>query len=95
MIEISTLIQMTIIMISVALILSNWQPPIPKGQQGLICFIVGGVLGYLFSGFNFDGIMTGLIAASVAFWRSELFKIFSEVREETVDIINTPKSSIK
>lgn len=87
MIEISTLIELVIIMISVSLILSNWQPPVPKGQQGLICVIIGAALGYLLSGFNFEGIMTGLIAASVSFWRGELFKIFHEVKDETVDMM--------
>lgn len=87
MIEISTLIELVIIMISVSLILSNWQPPVPKGQQGLISIIIGGILGYLFSGFDFDGIMTGLIAASVSFWRGDLFKLFDEVKDQTVDLM--------
>lgn len=80
---------MVVVMISISLILSNWQPPFPKGQQGLICFIVGGAFGYLFAGFNYDGIMTGLIAASVAFWRGELFKIFNEVKDETTEIVSS------
>lgn len=90
-IEVTSLIQMVVIMISISLILDSWQPPVPKGQQGLICFILGGIFGYAFAGFNFDGVVTGLIAASVAFWRGELFKIFNEVKDETNDMIGGRK----
>ena len=90
-IEVTSLIQMVVIMISISLILDTWQPPVPKGQQGLICFIAGGICGYVFAGFNFDGVMTGLIASSVAFWRGELFRIFNEVRDETNDMIGGRK----
>lgn len=86
-IELTSLIEMVVVMISISLILNNWQPPIPKGQQGGICLLIGGLLGYLFSGLNFNGIMTGLIAASVSFWRGELFKLFDEVKDETVDLM--------
>lgn len=92
MIEVASLVQMVIVMISISLILGNWRPPVPKGQQGLICFISGGVLGYLFAGFNFDGVMTGLIAASIAFWRKDLFDIFNEVKDETSDMIGGTKN---
>ena len=90
-IEVASLIQLVVIMISISLILSNWQPPIPKGQQGLVCFLAGGLLGYLFTGFNVNGIMTGLIASSISFWRKDLFDIFNEVKDETNDMIGGKK----
>lgn len=87
MIEISSLMHMVVVMISISLILNNWQPPIPKGQQGLLCLLLGGLLGYIFAGGNYEGIMTGLVAASVAFWRGELFQILNEVKSETNEIL--------
>lgn len=92
MIEVTSLIQLVIVMIGVSLILSNWQPPVPKGQQGAICLILGGLLGYIFAGFNIDGVLTGLIAASISFWRKDLFDIFNEVKDETSDIIGGTKN---
>ena len=40
-IEVTSLAKMIVIMISISLMLSNWQPPIPKGQQSLICMCIG------------------------------------------------------
>ena len=90
-IEVASLIRLVVIMISISLILSNWQPPIPKGQQGLVCFLAGGLLGYLFAGFDVNGIMTGLIASSISFWRKDLFDIFNEVKDETHDMLGGKK----
>ena len=88
-IEVASLFKMLIIMISISLILSNWQPPIPRGQQGLVCFICGGILGYTFGGFNIDGVMLGLISSAIAFWRKELFDVFNEVKDETSGLVSS------
>ena len=90
-IEITSLMKMIVIMISISLMLSNWHPPIPKGQQSFICMCIGSGLGYVFGGFAIDGIMLGLISSAVAYWRKELFDIFNEVKEETSDIITNKK----
>ena len=86
-IEVTSLAKMVVIMISISLMLSNWQPPIPKGQQSLICMTLGAFLGYVFGGFTADGVMLGLIASAVAYWRKELFDIFSEVKGETSELL--------
>ena len=91
MIEITALMELVVVMIALSLILAHWQPPVPKGQQGLICLVLGGIMGYLFAGFSYDGIMTGLIAASVSYWRGELFKVFNEVRDEATDLVSSTK----
>lgn len=90
-IEVTVLMELVVVMIALSLVLTYWQPPVPKGQQGLICMVLGGIMGYLFAGFSFDGIMTGLLAASVAYWRGELFKVFNEVRDEATDLVSGTK----
>lgn len=90
-IEVTSLAKMIVIMISISLMLSNWQPPIPRGQQSLICMTIGAGLGYVFGGFAIDGIMLGLISSAVAYWRKELFDIFSEVKDETSELLGGEK----
>lgn len=77
---------MVVIMISISLILDKWQPPIPKGQQGLICICIGAILGYVFYGQTIDGVINGLLSSSIAFWRGDLFKLLSEVRDDATDM---------
>lgn len=80
MIEIKDMLNMLIIMTGIKFTLENWQPPIQKSLQAIICLIIGVGLGFFFDPTK-NGIITGLVGGVVSFWGSALFATVKDITD--------------
>ena len=77
LIDIKEMINLIVILMGMKLTLENWQPPIDKHLQAVICVMAGGGFGIFLLGGK-DGLINGLVAATLSFWG---IKILEEVKE--------------
>lgn len=80
MIEVSSVVQLFLIMVGIKMILENWQPPVQKSLQALILLLVGGVGGYILNPTK-EGVILGLVGGTVAFWGRDVFARMDEIKE--------------
>lgn len=80
MIEIKDMLNMLIIMTGIKFTLENWQPPIQKSLQAIVCLILGVCLG-VFVNPTKDGIVTGLMCGVISFWGSALFATVKDITD--------------
>lgn len=84
-ISVKSLFELIIIVLSIKLIVSKWQPPIQESKQALICIFIGTIIGFLIDQSK-EGIVTGVIGSSFAFFGEELVTAFKGVRKDINDL---------
>ncbi len=82
MIELKSIIELLAIMIGIKLILENWQPPLQKSYQALLMLAVGGFGGWFINPTK-EGLITGLIGGTVAYWGRSIFAEIEEIKESS------------
>lgn len=85
MIELQSIIELLSIMIGIKLILENWQPPLQKSYQALLMLVIGGLGGY-FINTSKEGIITGLIGGTVAYWGRGIFAEIEDLKEANEEV---------
>lgn len=90
MIEVSSIIQLLLIMLGIKLILENWQPPLQKSLQALVLLLIGGVGGFILNP-SIEGAILGLVGGTVAFWGRDVFAKLDELEDVKKEI----KSDLK
>lgn len=78
----STIIQVSLVLIIVGLILSNWEPPIKAQYRAMLMITIGGTLGHYLG----CGIIWGVIIAGLVFFKDKLVEEVKLVRGSFNDI---------
>lgn len=84
LIEIKSIVEILIILVGVKLILENWQPPLPISHQAIIMTILSGVTG-CFINPSKEGLVTGILTGTIAFWGRSVFAEIDEIRDANND----------
>lgn len=79
MIELQSIVELLAIMVGIKLILENYKPPIQKSVQALVMLFVGGAGGFLLNPTK-EGLVTGLVGGTVAFWGRDIFAKVDEIK---------------
>ena len=85
MIELKSVINLILIVLTIKLIVTQWYPPIPKSKQAIISILLGTLMGYFLNPTK-EGLVTGIIGSSFAFYGGELTQAFKGVTEDTQDM---------
>lgn len=85
MIEIKLIVELLAIMIGIKLILEKWEPPLKISYQAIIILLLGGVGGWFINPTK-EGLITGLIGGTVAFWGRGIFAEIKEIQEGKEDL---------
>ena len=85
MIELKSVINLILIVLTIKLIVTQWYPPIPKSKQAIISILLGTLMGYFLNPTK-EGLVTGIIGSSFAFYGGELTQAFKGVAEDTQDM---------
>lgn len=90
MIEVSNIINLLVIMVGIKMILEKWEPPFQKSIQALIMLVVGGCAGWFIHPTK-EGLITGLIGGTVAYWGRGIFAQIKDIQEGTQDLRQNTK----
>ena len=85
MIELKSVINLILIVLTIKLIVTQWYPPIPKSKQAIISILLGTLMGYFLNPTK-EGLVTGIIGSSFAFYGGVLTQAFKGVAEDTQDM---------
>lgn len=85
MIEIKSIIELLIVMIGIKMILENWKPPVPVSYQALLMLVLGGIGGWFFNQTK-EGLVTGLIGGTIAFWGRKIFAEIEDLKEANEEV---------
>lgn len=80
-IEIKSLVEIIVVVITLKLIVSRWQPPVQESIQAIICIIIGTGIGFLINS-SIEGFMSGIIASGVAFYGKDLIGEFKTIKSD-------------
>lgn len=85
MIEVQDLLELIVVVTTIKLITSRYQPPIQESLQAVICIGIGTILALVINPTP-DGFVTGIFASGLAFYGGDLVKAFKGVKENLEDI---------
>lgn len=82
-IELKDLLEITVVVLTLKLIVSRWQPPVQESIQALICILIGTTLGMIIN-FSVDGFVVGVLASGVGFYGKDLINQFTSIRDDLI-----------
>lgn len=82
--ELRDLTEIVLIVLTLKLIVSRWQPPVQESLQAIICIVIGTGLG-IFINPTKEGFITGLIASGFAFYGGDLKDSFKSMKSQLKD----------
>ena len=94
MISVKNLFELIIIVLTIKLMVSRYQPPIQESFQAMICIALGTVIAISINPTR-DGIITGLVGSGFAFYGGELFAEFKSVKNDIDKEIDNGNLSFK
>lgn len=83
-IEIKSLIEIIIIVLTLKLIVSRWQPPVQESLQAIICIVIGTGLGAIINP-TVEGLIAGIISSGIAFYGGDLLSEFRTIKSDLAD----------
>ena len=84
-IEIKSLLEIVIIVLTLKLIVSRWQPPVQESLQAIICITLGTGLGILMNP-AIEGLIAGIISSGIAFYGGDLLSEFRSIKEDVAEV---------
>ena len=85
MIDAKMLVELIIVALVVKLILMDWYPPIQRSLQAILCIFLGTMFG-VFLNPTKEGLVTGIIGSSFAFYGGELIQAFKIVTNDIKEL---------
>lgn len=79
------LLELVLVVLTLKLIVSRWQPPIQESKQAILCIFLGTSLG-LFVNPTKTGLVYGIIASGVAFYGGDLISSFTAIKDDIKDL---------
>lgn len=89
-IEITTLVELLVIVLTLKLIVSRWQPPLQESLQAIICLVLGVCVGCVINP-TLEGFVSAIVASGIAFYGGDLLSEFRTVKDE----LNKTNNDIK
>lgn len=77
-------LQIIFVIITFKLMLSDYEPPIQKSLQALVCVIVGATLSTLLEP-SIHGFMTGVICAGISFYGADYINEIRKITDKNLD----------
>lgn len=94
-IEIKSLLEIVIIVLTLKLIVGRWKPPVQESLQAIICIALGTILGIVINP-TVEGFVAGVISSGIAFYGGDLLSEFRSIKSEIVETDNKfPKNKIE
>lgn len=83
-IEIKSLLEIVIIVLTLKLIVGRWQPPLQESLQAIISIVLGTAIGYVMNP-TVEGLVAGIISSGIAFYGGDLLSEFRSIKEDIAD----------
>lgn len=77
-------LQVIFVIVVFKLMLSDYEPPIQKSLQALVCVVVGAVLSTILEP-NVHGFMTGIICAGISFYGADYVNEVRKIADKDLD----------
>lgn len=83
-IEIKSLLEIVIIVLTLKLIVSRWQPPLQESLQAIISITLGTAIGLIINP-TVEGLISGIISSGIAFYGGDLLSEFRSIKEDIAE----------
>lgn len=83
-ISIQEILELVIVVTTIKLIVSRYQPPVQESVQALICIAIGTGLA-LFVNPTAEGFVTGILGSGIAFYGADLLDAFKKVKDDLTE----------
>ena len=94
-IEIKSLLEIVIVVLTLKLIVSRWQPPLQESLQAIISIGLGTMIGLAINPTT-EGLISGIISSGIAFYGGDLISEFTTIKDDIADAnISEKKNNVK
>lgn len=94
-IEIKSLLEIVIVVLTLKLIVSRWQPPLQESLQAIISICLGTAMALVINP-TVEGLVSGIISSGIAFYGGDLISEFTTIKEDIADAsISEKKNNVK
>ena len=83
--DVVDLFELVLVVLTLKLIVSRWQPPIQESKQAILCIFLGTGLG-LFVNPTKTGLIYGIIASGVAFYGGDVIQSCTAIKDDIKDL---------
>lgn len=80
-VNIRSVIEICLIVLTLKLILGRWYPPVQESIQSIIAITLGSAVGYFISPTK-DGLILAIVVSSISFYGKDLIKEFSALKDD-------------
>lgn len=93
-IEIKSLLEIVIVVLTLKLIVSRWQPPLQESLQAIISIGLGTMIGLVINP-TVEGFISGIISSGIAFYGGDLLSEFKNIKQDISEADITKRSNEK
>lgn len=93
-IEIKSLLEIVIIVLTLKLIVGRWQPPLQESLQAIISICLGTMIGLVINP-TVEGFISGIISSGIAFYGGDLLSEFKSIKQDISEADITKRSNEK
>lgn len=94
-IEIKSLLEIVIVVLTLKLIVSRWQPPLQESLQAIISICLGTIIALAMNPTT-EGLVSGIISSGIAFYGGDLISEFTSIRQDIANAnISEKKNNVK
>lgn len=93
-IEIKSLFEIIIVVLTLKLIVSRWQPPLQESVQAIISILLGTIIALVMNPTT-EGLISGIMSSGIAFYGRDLISEFSSIKEDIADASINKNKKIK
>ena len=94
-IEIKSLLEIVIVVLTLKLIVSRWQPPLQESLQAIISICLGTAMALVMNP-TVEGLVSGIISSGIAFYGGDLISEFTTIKDDIADAnISEKKNNVK
>lgn len=94
-IEIKSLLEIVIVVLTLKLIVSRWQPPLQESLQAIISICLGTAMALAMNP-TVEGFVSGIISSGIAFYGGDLISEFTTIKDDIADAnISEKKNNVK
>jgi len=83
-IEIKSLLEIVVVVLTLKLIVSRWQPPLQESLQAIISICLGTLIALAINP-TIEGLVSGIISSGIAFYGGDLISEFTSIKEDIAD----------